>query len=60
MSHITKLLLKVIERRIVKKIENEVSRLQSGFRSGNNTRIGIFNLRTVCEQVIDLGKDVHM
>ena len=30
----TKLLLKVIEQRIVKKIDNEVSRLQSGFRSG--------------------------
>ena len=29
MSHITKLLLKVIEQRIVKKVYNEVSRLQS-------------------------------
>ena len=34
MSHVTKLLLKVIEQRIVKKIDNEVSRLQSGFRTG--------------------------
>ena len=33
MSHVTKLLLKVIEQRIVKKIDNEVSRLQSGFRT---------------------------
>ena len=49
MSHITKLLLKVIEQRIVKKIDNKVSRLQSGFRSGNSTRKIIFNLRTVCE-----------
>ena len=49
MSHITKLLLKVIEQRIVKKIDNEVSRLQSGFRTGSGTREGIFNLRTVCE-----------
>ena len=48
-SHITKLLLKVIEQRIVKKIDNDVSRLQSGFRSGSGTREGIFNLRTVCE-----------
>ena len=44
MSHITKLLLKVIEQRIVKKIDNEVSRLQSGFRTGSGTREGIFNL----------------
>ena len=46
-SQITKLLFKVIEQRIVKKIENEVSRLQCGFRSGSSTREGIFNLRTV-------------
>ena len=49
MSHITKLLLKVLEQRLVKKIDNKVSRLQSGFRSGSGTREGIFNLRTVCE-----------
>ena len=41
MSNITKLLLKVIEQRIVKKIDNEVSRLQSGFRSRSSTREGI-------------------
>ena len=35
MSHITKLLLKVIEQRLVKKIDNEVSRSQSGLRSGS-------------------------
>ena len=60
MSHVTKLLLKVIEQRIVKKIDNEVSRLQSGFRTGSGTREGIFNLRTVCKQAIDLGKDVYI
>ena len=49
MSHITKLLLKVIEQRIVKNIDIEGSRLQSGFRSGSGTREGIFDLRTVCE-----------
>ena len=57
MSHVTKLLLKVIEQRIVKTI---VSRLQSGFRTGSGTREGIFNLRTVCEQAIDQGKDVYI
>ena len=58
-NHITKLLLKVIEQGIVKNIDNEVSRLQSGFRSGSDTREGIFNLRTVCEQANDLGRDVY-
>ena len=60
MSHITKLLLKVIEQRIVRKIDNEVSRLQSGFRTESGTREGIFNRRTVCEQAIELGKDVYI
>ena len=60
MSHVTKLLLKVIEQRIVKKIDNEVSRLQSEFRTGSGTREGIFNLRTVYEQATDLGKDVYI
>ena len=60
MSHIAKLLSKVIEQRIFKKIDNEVSRLQSGFRSGSGTRESIFYLRTVCEQAIDLGKDVYI
>ena len=50
----------MIEQRIVKKIDNEVSRLQSRFRSGSGTREGIFNLRTVCEGAIDLGKDVYI
>ena len=50
----------MIEQRIVKKIDNEVSRIQSGFRTGSATREGIFNLRTVCERVIDLGKDVYI
>ena len=37
-------------------IDNEVRRLQSGFRTESGTREGIFNLRTVCEQTIDLEK----
>ena len=49
MSHITKLLLKVIEQRIVKKNDNDVSRLQSEFSSKSSTTEGIFNPRTVCE-----------
>ena len=49
MNHITKLLLKVIEQRIIKKIDNEVNRLQIGFRSRSGTREGIFNLKSVSE-----------
>jgi len=60
MSHVTKLLLKVIQQRITDKIDKEVSRLQSGFRPGTGTREGIFNLRTICERTIDVQKDVYI
>ena len=30
------------------------------FRTGSGKREGIFNLRTVCERAIDLGKDVYI
>ena len=47
MSHVTKLLLKIIQQRMANKIDKEVTRLQSGFRHGTGTREGIFNLRTI-------------
>ena len=37
MSHVTKLLLKIIQQRMANKIDKEVSRLQSGFRPGTGT-----------------------
>ena len=41
MSHVTKLLLKIIQGRITAKINKEVSEFQSGFRSGMGMREGI-------------------
>ena len=41
MSHVTKLLLKIIQVRITVEINKEVSELQSGFRSGMGMREGI-------------------
>ena len=60
MSHVTKLLLKIIQQRMANKIDNEVSRLQSGFRPGTGTREGIFNLRSICERATDVQKDVYI
>ena len=34
MSHVTKLLLKIVQQRMVDKIDLEVSRVQSGFKAG--------------------------
>ena len=59
-SHVTKLLLKIIQQRMANKIDKEVSRLQSGFLSGTGTRKGIFNLRTMREIATDVQKDVYI
>ena len=59
MSHVTKLLLKIIQQRMANKIDKEVSRVQSGFRPGTGTREGVFNLRTICERATDVQKDVY-
>ena len=48
MSHVTKLLLKIVQQKMANNIDKEVSRLHSGFRPGTGTREGIFNLRTIC------------
>ena len=60
MSHITKLLLKIIQQRIATRIDQEISELQSGFRKGSGTREGIFKLRTICERTIAMQKDVYI
>ena len=60
MSHVTKLLLKIIQIRLKDRIEKEISKLQSGFRPGKGTREGIFNIRTICERAIEVGKDIHI
>ena len=60
MSHVTKLLLKIIQQRMANKIDKEVSRLQSGFQPGTCTREAIFNLRTICERATDVQKDVYI
>ena len=60
MSHVTKLLLKIIQKRIVRRIEEEISHLQSGFRSGMGTRDVIFNFRLLCEKALEINQDVYI
>ena len=60
MSHVTKLLLKIIQIRIKDRIDKEISKLQSGFTPARGTREGIFNIRTICERAIEVGKDVYI
>ena len=56
----TKLLLKIIQRRIIAKIEQEISIFLSGSRPGIGTREGIFNLRINFERIIELGQNLFI
>ena len=60
MSHVTKILLKIIQKRITNKIDQECSNLQSGFRPGIGTREGIFNLRTILARARELQQDAYI
>ena len=41
-------------------IEREISKGQTGFRSGLGTREGTFNIRAVLEKMIAINKDIYI
>ena len=60
MSHMLKILLKVILKRNKHKIESVISETHSGFMAGKGTREGIYNLRTIIERYIKCGKNISL
>ena len=60
MSHITKLLLCVIQARIQKKIDVEVGETQFGFCKESGTREGIFSLNAITQKYIDVKEDLYL
>ena len=52
--------IRIIQVRIAAKIDQEVSIVQSGFRPKMGTTEGTFNLRTVCERALEVGREVHI
>ena len=54
MSHVIKLLLRII----LDCIEQKVT--QSGFKRGKGTREGIFNLRTILKRYLEIQRDVYV
>ncbi|KAG1682425.1 Craniofacial development protein 2 [Nymphon striatum] len=60
MSHLTKVLLKVIMNRSRKVIEEEISEEQYGFRKDKGTRDAIFNLRVLCDRAIEVQKKIYI
>ena len=60
MSHILKILLKVILKRNKHEIESVIIETQSGFMTGKGTREGIYNLGTIIERYIKCGKNIYL
>ena len=58
-SHASKILLKVIMKRIENKLEEEVSNTQAGFRKNRGTRDHIFNLKMIIQKYREVNTDLH-
>ena len=60
MSHVTKLVLRVIMNRIRGQTLSEILEVQYGFMPDRGTRKAIFVLRRLVEQMIEKQKDVYV
>ncbi|GFN74171.1 renin receptor-like [Plakobranchus ocellatus] len=60
MSHITKILLKIIMLRIRNKIKPEITEEQYGFVEDKGTSNAIYILRTLIERALEVRKDVYL
>ena len=58
-SHASKILLKVIMKRIERKIEEEVGNTQAGFRRNRGTRYHTFNLRMIIQKYREVNASLH-
>ena len=59
MSHVTKLILKIILNRNQQRLSDEAGLFQFGFKKDSGTREAIFCMRTIIEKALEKGKDVY-
>ena len=59
-SHTSKILLKIIHKRMESMIERELPKSQAGFRKRRGTRDHIANLRWILERQREYGQEVHL
>ena len=59
-SHTSKILLKIIHKRMESTVEREMPANQAGFRKGRGTRDHIANLRWIMERQLEYGQEVHI
>ena len=60
MSHVMKILLRVIIARNTNTIERDIGETQSGFRQKIGTREGIFNLRIAFDRYLQVNKEIYI
>ena len=59
MSHTLKLFLKIIHKRIYRKLEEEISSTQFGFREGLGTREALFGINVLFQRCLDINQEVY-
>ncbi|CAF1302854.1 unnamed protein product [Adineta ricciae] len=60
MSHVTKILLKILMMRMKNKITPEIAKVQYGFMPDKGTRNAIFILRMIIERSIEVKHDIYL
>ena len=60
MSHITKIILKIVLARVKPKLEREISEEQYGFMKDKGTTNAIFIMRNLCERGIEMQKNLFL
>lgn len=59
MSHTLKLFLKIIHKRIYRRLEEDISNTQFGFREGLGTREALFGINVLFQRCLDINQDVY-
>ena len=56
----SKVMLKILQRRITPAVESVLDDCQAGFRAGRSTEEQVTNLRVLCEKYIEQGSKVFL
>ena len=58
-SHASKVMLKILQARLQKYVNHELSDVQAGFRKGRRTRYQIANIRWIIEKAREFQKNIY-
>ena len=58
-SHVSKVMLKILQARLQQYVNDELPVVQAGFRKGRGTRDQIANIRWIMEKAREFQKNIH-